>query len=335
LDGEQFSVFLKRKDYSLMNSTLTPAPSTLYAIILKLRPLQHGTLMPFSGELVHGAWLKWLGTAAPDVAAWLHDENKRRLFTCSSLQFPWPRQRMIEAERNNIHMPLDPEKIYTVRITLLLGELFPLVYNALKNFQVNEAGTKQQPFMQLGKQQLALEEVIIDNDHPSDWTGFTSLNTLVEKAKTLRLGSTETLTLEFASLTTFNRSSSKTRAYGSHFARLPLPQYVFPGLAKRWQDIAPPDLLGVIQQNNIEQYIQDDGIIIADYALKTHQVKFTTHPQPGFIGTCKYQLRGPDDATTPGAPLTVRQQLFLLAQLAFYCGVGYKTAMGMGQTHLS
>ena len=84
-----------------------------------------------------------------------------------------------------------------------------------------------------------------------------------------------------------------------------------------------------------EQYIQDDGIIIADYALKTHQVKFTTHSQPGFIGTCKYQLRGPDDPTTPGAPLTVRQQLLLLAQLAFYCGVGYKTAMGMGQTRLA
>jgi len=26
-----------------------------------------------------------------------------------------------------------------------------------------------------------------------------------------------------------------------------------------------------------------------------------------------------------------RQQMLLLAQLAFYCGIGYKTAMGMGQ----
>ena len=60
-----------------MNSSASStAPSTLYAIILKLRPQQHGTLMPFSGELVHGAWLKWLGTAAPDVAAWLHDEKQ-------------------------------------------------------------------------------------------------------------------------------------------------------------------------------------------------------------------------------------------------------------------
>jgi len=48
----------------------------------------------------------------------------------------------------------------------------------------------------------------------------------------------------------------------------------------------------------------------------------------GFIGAGSYghvyKVREP-------APLTVRQQILLLAQLAFYCGVGYKTAMGMGQ----
>ncbi len=75
----------------------------------------------------------------------------------------------------------------------------------------------------------------------------------------------------------------------------------------------------------------DDGIIIADYNLKPHTVKFTTHWQPGFVGKCTYHLRGPDEATTDEAPLTVRKQILLLAQLVFYCGAGYKTAMGMGR----
>jgi len=61
-------------------------------------------------------------------------------------------------------------------------------------------------------------------------------------------------------------------------------------------------------------------------------LKFTTHIQLGFVGTCKYSLRAPGEPTTPEEPLTVRQQLLLLAQLAFYTGVGYKTAMGMGRT---
>ncbi len=214
------------------------APARLYALLLKLRPLQPGTLMPFSGELVHGAWLDWLRTAAPDVATWLHDGNKRRLFTCSSLQFPLPMHRMLEAERDNIHLPL---------------------------------------------------------------------------------------------VTTFNRGNSKGRAYGNYPARLPLPQYIFPGLVKRWQELAPPELAHVVQMERVEQYIQDDGIIVADYELKAHQVRFTTHPQLGFVGTCKYHLRGPDEATTSEALLTVRQQMLLLAQLAFYCGVGHKTAMGLGR----
>lgn len=309
-------------------------PAKLYAFLLKLRPLQSGSLMAFSGELVHGAWLYWLKTTAPDVAAWLHDGNKRRLFTCSSLQFPVSAPRMQEAERGNVHLPLTPEKTYTVRITLLLSDLFPLFHSALMHVNTIERSAKGPPFMQIGKQLFLLEEVVIDNDDPTGWTGFISLDMLVERVKRARLEAALPLKLEFASLTTFNRTNSKSIGYGVHHARLPLPSYVFPGLAKRWEDIAPPELVGIVQKDRIEQYIQDDGIIIVDYELKTHHIKFTTHVQHGFIGTCKYHLRGSDEAVTPEAPLTIRQQLLLLTHLAFYSGVGYKTAMGMGRTRL-
>src|SRR5437660_3024581 len=151
----------KRKDNVQMETPFpTQAPTRLYAFLLKLRPLQQGTLMAFSGELVHGAWLKWLSFAAPDVANWLHEGNKRRLFTCSSLQFPFPASRMCEAERGNVHMPLTPEKTYTIRITLLLGELFPLFHSALMDFNTKGSSSRKPPFMQLGKQQFLLEEVV-------------------------------------------------------------------------------------------------------------------------------------------------------------------------------
>ncbi len=291
--------------------------------------------MAYSGELVHGAWLHWLQEAAHDVAAWLHDDNKRRAFTCSSLQFPIAVERMLEAERKNIHLPLSPDKTYTVRITLLLGELFPLFYNALMEFNMTQLTAKQEPFMRIGKQFFSLQEVVISNDDPSGWTGFTSFTTLVEKAKTLKLGTTEPLTLEFATLTSFNRSNARNKAYGVHHARLPLPQYIFPGLARRWSELAPPELTSLVQEDAIEQYIQEDGMIIADYDLKTHQVRFTTHEQPGFVGTCTYHLRkGLNEVTTPETPLTVRQQILLLAQLAFYCGVGHKASMGLGRTRV-
>ncbi len=312
----------------------TAASSRLYALILKIRPIQSGTLMPFSGELVHGAFLKWLDASAPDVATWLHEGQKRRLFTCSSLHFPRPMQRFLHAERENIHLPLDPAKTYTLRLTLLLGDLFPLFYNALMNFNVAQAGSTIPPFLRLGKQLFLLEEVLLTNDDTSGWTGFTSLTTLVEQAKTMRFSSTATFTLEFGSLTTFSRGTSKS-GYGTYAAMFPQPHFIFSNLLRRWEDIAPPELASLVQKERIERYLEEDGIIVLDYDLKAHHVHFTTHLQRGFVGSCTYQLRGPDEKSNAEMPLTLRQQIYLLAQLAFYSGVGYKTAMGLGQVRLS
>src|SRR6266516_770980 len=101
----------RRRIFTLMNIPFSStAPTKLYALLLKLRPLQRGTLMPFSGEAVHGALLNWLKTSAPEVETFLHEGNKRRLFTCSRLQFHLPPQRMLDAERDNGHLPLGPDK---------------------------------------------------------------------------------------------------------------------------------------------------------------------------------------------------------------------------------
>ena len=291
--------------------------------------------MPFNGELVHGAFLKWLGVAAPDISSWLHEGQKRRLFTCSSLHFARPMQPQLRAEREHIHLPLDPQRTYTIRLTLLLGDLYPLFHKALMQFNVSQVGSRSTPppFIQLGKQLFLLEEVLLGESDPSGWTGFTSPHALVEKAARVKCGKTTTLTLEFASLTTFNRGSSKA-VYGLHQVMLPLPLYVFQNLMKRWEDIAPPDLADAIQKEALEQYLQEDGVVIIDYDLTAHHVHFTTHQQRGFIGSCTYQLRSSSEKPGTETPLTLQQQVFLLAQLAFYSGVGYKTAMGLGQSRL-
>ena len=188
--------------------------------------------------------------------------------------------------------------------------------------------------MQIGKQLFSLDEVLFENGVAVGWTGFTSLNALVDRVKAMRSGSLGALTLEFDSLTTFSRGNAKNRVFGNYYARVPLPEYVFPNLAKRWQELAPPELVNVVQMVRIEQYAMDEGVVIADYDLKPHTVKFTTHWQEGFVGMCTYHLRGPDEQTTVDAPLTLKQQIMLLGELAFYCGVGYKTAMGMGRTRM-
>ena len=311
-------------------------PDRLYALQLKLRPLAYGTLMPFSGELVHGAWLKWIRNYAPDVATWLHDGNKRRLFTCSSLQFPLPPWKMREYERGNVHLPVDPVRTYTIRITLLLGELFPLFYESLMQFHVSSLTNQSSdhtPFIKLGKQTFLLEEVIASREE-SPWVGYTSFADIVEEVRRIPLNEQIFFTLEFASLTTFNRSGQRGDTYSTYYARLPLPKYLFQGLVKRWQELAPSDMAEFVQMEAIEEYINNDGVVIDDYDLKTHVVRFVNHPQHGFVGKCTYALRGPDAPLTAGSPFNVRQQILLLTRLAFYTGIGYKPAMGMGQCHL-
>ncbi len=310
----------------------TKTPERLYSLLIKLRPLERGTLMPFAGELIHAAWLDWIRNEAPEVAAALHDGNRRRLFTCSNLHFPLLPSKLREAERNNIHLPLDPAKVYTLRLTLLLGELFPLFYHSL----LHHGGTKaSEPssFMRLGKQAFLLEEVISSPEDASGWTGYTSFRALVEKAQALQLKSEEILEFDFASLTAFHRGNAES-IYGKHYALLPLPQYIFPWLAKRWQELAPPDLTHVIQNEQIERYIENEGLVIADHAMQTHRVQFSKHPQRGFIGTCVYSLRKSERESPASGPLTVQQQIVLLSWLAFYTGIGYKTTMGMGQFRL-
>src|SRR5450432_2800278 len=227
----------------------------LYALLLKLRPLERGTLMPFSGELVHGAWLKWVRSAAPEVATMLHEGNQRRLFTCSSLQFPIAPARMRRAEEENLHLPLTPEKTYTVRITLLIGELYQIFYNTLMSIHLTStSGSKGSPFITIGKQMFLLEEVIAVSDDAAQWTGFTTFAALVEQAKAREAGNSMFLELEFASLTTFNWMHMPNKIYGNHYVRLPLPHYLFPGLAKRWQELAPPELAHVVQRERIAAY---------------------------------------------------------------------------------
>ena len=320
------------------NMASMSAPTRLYAFLLCVRPVQAGTLMAFTGELVHAAFLNWLRQTAPDVSEWLHDGNKRRLFTCSTLQFGLPPQPMLNAERENVHLPLDPRKTYFIRITLLLGELFPLLHEALMRYYPNPHQTTQH-FLQLGKQRFTLEEVILTPSHPSGQCGFTSLTTLIEQAQQIRGTALEQLTLDFSYLTTFNRSHSRDGGYGTHYALLPLPHYVFPNLARRWEDIAPPELVGRVQARQIEEYALADGVIITNYDLQPHLIHFTKHIQHGFIGRCSYLLRDPrripaNEGNEEASPLSLRQQLWLLSQLAFYTGIGYKTSMGMGRAHM-
>jgi len=80
-------------------SNIPRRPAQPYTLLLHLRLLRRVALIPFSSELVQGAFFIWLLTVALDAAARLHEGQKRRFFTCSNLLFDSSLSGLLKARR--------------------------------------------------------------------------------------------------------------------------------------------------------------------------------------------------------------------------------------------
>ena len=78
---------------------------------------------------------------------------------------------------------------------------------------------------------------------------------------------------------------------------------------------------------------------VADHAgltaveSRSRMLDFGKHKAIGFVGSCAYQFFLEHQSYSNDKDNTEMLRLAnLLADFAFYCGTGYKTTMGMGQT---
>jgi CRISPR-associated endoribonuclease Cas6 len=94
----------------------------------------------------------------------------------------------------------------------------------------------------------------------------------------------------------------------------PLPSLFLTGLSKRWNHFSDTPL----------PLYNPDSMQVNRYGLKTQMVKFGSYNLVGFTGFCKY-------AFLPETSEIDRWTLSNLFNYANLAGVGYKTAMGMGQ----
>ncbi|MEL7038566.1 MAG: CRISPR-associated endoribonuclease Cas6 [Cyanobacteria bacterium J06592_8] len=114
----------------------------------------------------------------------------------------------------------------------------------------------------------------------------------------------ESLTLEFLSPTSFKQTDG--------IQTFLLPELVFGSLWRRWNHFAPEKL-----QLSAQNW---QGKVSA-YELKTHALKMESGGEIGAQGWVKYRF---SDAQQ-------MKMAMILAQFAFFSGVGRKTSMGMGQ----
>ena len=336
----------------------------LHALMLKLRSQRSGDILPHAGQLAHAALLHWFAEVDTTFATYLHEPNARRPFTCSSLWFPNTHE-VIAAQRTNRRLFLFPNQIYWLRFTMLTDKLFRTFmkrfFQATSPTVGKAHGELDLPTLRLGSAHFDVVEVIMTSPEPGqqqpnmvNWSGYATYSGLVEQTLTYDLSKATTwnVGLEFRSPTAFSNGQT---VWGKQMHVFPDPERVFDSLARAWNTWAPSHF--ILDTRTIQAYVRD-WVVISHYELQTHTFHFDRSTQEGFTGRCVYAMKEREwtrsryaqtleEASTSskglrrgesllpatvGAGLTPVQALHLLANFAFYAGVGYKTTMGMGQT---
>jgi CRISPR-associated endoribonuclease Cas6 len=282
----------------------------LLAAVIFLSPLYPATISANLGRAVHAWFLGQVQRADPALAERLHEPNRPRPFTVSSLRGVGP------ATEGKI--ALTPKRDYWLRVTSMEATLSRCLLERILPALPSE--------IELAGATFRLKGATCDPAEHA-WAGQTTYEALV-KEYLLRTGKVEPrLTLQFASPTTFRRTAanssltdSEGKAYkvAGHNVPLPLPGLVFDSYLQRWNAFAP-----VAFPLEVKRYAEE-CVAISRYRLQTVLVEFGEVREVGFVGTCRFTALVPD-------PYWLRL-LHLLAAFAFYSGTGHHTARGMGQT---
>ena len=188
-----------------------------------------------------------------------------------------------------------------LRVGLLGAELFAAVYQAL----LRQSGR----LARLGATHYRLDEALgLPEQHP--WAGWRSFAGLLAEVRPAAR-----LALEFASPCAFSQGTLEDGR--QRLSLLPDPACVFGSLARRWNALAPAEAR--LDSAAVERAAAQT--LLAEHRLETSLIDLGKGPQKGFLGRCAYEL--PPDPHG-------RRALTLLANAAFFLGIGIKSARGMG-----
>jgi CRISPR-associated endoribonuclease Cas6 len=266
----------------------------LASIVFTLTAAKDTDLPRFPGRVLHGALLRWLQRDHPEFVALLHDENHKRPYTISDV-------------RGNFKISGDWIKFRqgeTLWYRLTGMEAF-FIQCVMASIRQQESGPQpDDPRLVPGPAFFAPEQ------HPyAQLSGFAPIIETVRQ-QSQRRELRNSVTLRFESPTCFIENKQALP--------LPVPRYVFGYLANKWQ-LASPAALPV---EDLQHFVE--SIHLAFARVETQMLDLQKYKRTGFVGECRFALH-------PAAPENYRQALHLLAELAFFSGVGSHTTMGMGQ----
>lgn len=269
---------------------------TLHAIVVNLIATHDGRVPLTQGALAHAAFFDLVAAADPDLAARLHDSGARQPFTLSPLH-GLPEQADAAGYRVRAGMRA------ALRLTLLDPALFTAFLKRLLT-----AGPDLQ--LRLGDVTFAVEGALgAPGSHP--WAGYTTAGDLRKAA-----GAEQRIRMLFASPAAV--SLGEKGAAKQRMILIPIPQYVFASLRGTWNRLTGDEI-----PIGFEAWVADCVFVreVRNWQTAVYQLKRGTYP--GGHGDVTFEALDP-------APTFLRM-LNLLADFAFYSGVGTKTTMGMGQ----
>ena len=271
--------------------------------VIHLIPPEDVTLRPTMGHHAHAAFLSLLRMGDPGKAAELHAASRQKPFTVSPL--------IGKGERRGNLLRIRAGTECWLRYTFLDDELFAYFGNALL--------TQSLPSIRLGEARFQLSRMVASAGEDSDWSGTQTYENLIESAP-----SDTRIRLEFRSPTAFREltpEGKKTR----NQANIDLVR-CYQSWVNKWNAFAP---VQIDKSRMLDFIINQAGL--TDVESRSKMLDFGKHKEIGFVGSCAYQFLS-DQQTETEEDIEMLRLANLLADFAFYCGTGYKTTMGMGQT---
>lgn len=270
----------------------------LYSLVLMLSPVREARVAATVGDQAHAAFLQTIRRVDAGLAQSLHaPDSPVRPFTVSSLRGAPP--------ACDGQLRLLPHERLWLRITLLNSTIF-------QQFVSHFLRGAERPTIQLGAAEMLIHEILVTPEsHP--WANYSSWENLAEDA-----APAEEITLAFVSPTAFGFGQ---KAWGKKTIVLPEPTLVFGSLLRTWNSLAPDHLR--LDRSALMAYVEENVVVSRLNSINTRILRFRKAPQVGFTGQVTYGLLDEE-------PIA-RRQCAMLADFAFYGGVGMKTSMGMGQ----
>jgi CRISPR-associated endoribonuclease Cas6 len=268
----------------------------LTSIVFELRPERPASIPKTFGNFGYAVFLKLLNELDERLATELHDRRGEKPFTVSPLQG--------EFMSDNGRLQVGTGTTYWFRVTALSPNVWELLSRLL------EASPDR---IVIDKEPFLVEKITAAaSEHP--WAAMSRYEELYDKWLTGVETVPHKISVRFYSPTTF-------RSKGQNVP-VPLPKLFFHQLMLKWNRFSP-----VFIGEDISD-IAERKVVLSRYNLETRMMHFGKYRQVGFTGNCEFFLK------LEGDEIWARV-VHLLADFAFFSGVGYKTTMGMGQVRVT